>query len=91
MSRYRIGVNAGPVHVSRRMGGNGKGCLTQILSWFIVTPFRILAVAFGPHRARVRQAPVVPTWPPPIVWPSPGLYMLQNGRVMYWDGTRWFG
>lgn len=48
MSRYRVGVNAGPVHVSRRVGGGRttKG-LTGILVWFIVFPFECLGKLFG--------------------------------------------
>ncbi len=93
MSRYRVGVNAGPVHVSRRMGGSKKaGPLTSVLVWFIVKPLELLIRGLArPHNIRRQtKAPVATRgyFAPPAS--RPGWYDTAWGPL-YFSGSNWYG
>lgn len=93
MSRYRVGVNAGPVHVSRRMGGSKKsGPLTSVLVWFIVKPLELLIRGIAlPHNIPQRIKTPVATrgyFAPPAS--RPGWYDTTWGPL-YFSGSNWYG
>lgn len=101
VSKYRVGVNAGPVHVSRRVGGKKKtGPLTAITVWFIVKPLELIfrggAHVLGKKRTRsapgwtTRPVSPVPTrgyFAPPAA--QPGWYDTAWGPL-YWNGRNWY-
>lgn len=84
MSRYRVGINAGPVHVSRRVGG-GKSAFGKLLALFIVKPLELLfkgIVALCGVRSRKNTEQAVPAYMPP------GWYNTAYGPL-YFNGVAW--
>jgi hypothetical protein len=94
MSRYRVGINAGPVHVSRRVGG--KGILTRVLVWWIVKPLELLVR--GLARTHIVRRSATPEHRTPVAthgWFSPpatrpGWYDSAWGPL-YFSGSNWYG
>lgn len=89
MSRYRVGINAGPVHVSRRAGG-GKKPLTSVLVWFIVKPLELIFKGLGAvvrSRKNIKQ----PVSSAPQYWnfTALGWHNTVHGPL-YFDGANWY-
>ena len=94
----RIGLNMGPVHVSKSIRRKGPGPLTNILVWSILWPFKLLALAFrAGSKPRARQyghTVVMSGYDLPAfrAHPNapfqPGWYNV-NGQAWYWTGTGW--
>ena len=86
MSRYRVGVNAGPVHVSRRVGGKKMGFWTALLVWFTVKPLE-WAVRGTVHVVKAAN-PRKTLEPPPSAFAPAGWYQTQHGPL-YFNGRVW--
>lgn len=82
MSRYRVGINAGPVHMSRRVGG-GKKPLTSVLVWFIVKPVELLIRGLIKMIPDARKRSGQPAFPPPVGWHNTAY------GPLWWNGAHW--